>query len=126
MKSQSSNRSFGLVFFIVFLIVGLWPLKNNENLNYYFILISCLFLILGLTNSRLLSPLNKIWIKFGEVLGSIIAPAIMGIVYFIFLTPLSLIVKIFGKDLLNIKLNKKINSYWIKRKKKLGPMHKQF
>ena len=82
--------------------------------------------MLGLKNSKLLSPLNKAWIKFGEILGSIIAPIIMAFVYFIFLTPISLIVRVFGKDLLGVKFNKKIDSYWIKRKKNIGPMNKQF
>ena len=126
MKSQSSNRSFGLLFFIVFLIIGLWPLKNGDNLNLYFSITSLIFLILGLLNSKLLSPLNKAWIKFGEILGLIIAPIVMAFVYFIFLTPVSLVVRVFGKDLLRVKFNKKIDSYWIKRKKNLGPMNKQF
>ena len=126
MKSESSNRSFGLLFFIVFLILGLWPLKNSQSFNLFFITVAIIFLFLGLINSKLLSPLKKIWIKFGEILGSIIAPIIMALVYFIFLTPISLIVRLFGKDLLVIKLNKSIDSYWIKRKKKLGPMRKQF
>tara|TARA_B100001939_G_C16451968_1_gene409285 strand:+ start:16 stop:396 length:381 start_codon:yes stop_codon:yes gene_type:complete len=126
MKPQSSNRSFGLLFFIVFLILGLWPLKNSGNLNYYLVGVSGVFLVLGLINSKLLSPLNKAWVKFGEILGSIIAPIIMAFVYFIFLTPISLIVRVFGKDLLGIKFNKKLDSYWIIRKKNLGPMNKQF
>ena len=126
MKPQSSNRSFGLLFFIVFLILGLWPLKNSGNLNYYLVGVSGVFLVLGLINSKLLSPLNKVWVKFGEILGSIIAPIIMAFVYFIFLTPISLIVRIFGKDLLGIKFNKKLDSYWITRKKNLGSMNKQF
>ena len=126
MKSQSSNRSFGLLFFIVFLTIGLWPLKNGDNLNLYFSVTSLIFLILGLVNSKLLSPLNKAWIKFGEILGLIIAPIVMAFVYFIFLTPVSLVVRVFGKDLLRVKFNKKIDSYWIKRKKNLGPMNKQF
>ena len=126
MKSQSSNRSFGLLFFIVFLIIGLWPLKNGDNLNLYFSITSLIFLILGLLNSKLLSPLNKAWIKFGEILGLIIAPIVMAFIYFIFLTPVSLVVRVFGKDLLRVKFNKKIDSYWIKRKKNLGPMNKQF
>ena len=126
MKPESSNRSFGLLFFIVFLILGLWPLKNSQSFNLFFITVAIIFLFLGLINSKLLSPLKKIWIKFGEILGSIIAPIIMALVYFIFLTPISLIVRLFGKDLLGIKLNKSIDSYWIKRKKKLGPMRKQF
>ena len=126
MKSQSSNRSFGLLFFIVFLTIGLWPLKNGDNLNLYFSITSLIFLILGLVNSKLLSPLNKAWIKFGEILGLIIAPIVMAFIYFIFLTPVSLVVRVFGKDLLRVKFNKKIDSYWIKRKKNLGPMNKQF
>ena len=126
MKSQSSNKSFGLLFFVVFLILGLWPLKNGENLNYYFLTASAIFLLLGLINSKLLSPLNKLWIKLGEVLGVIIAPIVMALVYFVILTPVSIIVRVFGKDLLGIKFNKKINSYWIKRKKNLGSMRKQF
>ena len=126
MKSQSSNKSFGLLFFVVFLIVGLWPLKNGENLNFYFITTSIIFLILGLINSKLLTPLNKSWIKLGEILGIIIAPIVMALVYFVILTPVSLIVRIFGKDLLNLKLLKDKETYWIKRKKSLGSMKKQF
>tara|TARA_X000001036_G_C20494238_1_gene731092 strand:+ start:350 stop:730 length:381 start_codon:yes stop_codon:yes gene_type:complete len=126
MKPQSSNRSFGLLFFIVFLILGLWPLKNGDNLNFYLIAVSTIFLILGLVNSKLLSPLNSLWIKFGEKLGTIIAPIVMFLVYFAILTPVSFIVRICGKDLLGIKFNKNKDTYWIKRKKNLGSMRKQF
>jgi len=126
MKSQSSNKSFGLLFFVVFLILGLWPLKNGENLNFYFITASVVFLLLGLINSKLLSPLNKSWIKLGEILGIIIAPIVMALVYFVILTPVSLIVRIFGKDLLDLKFLKEKDSYWIKRKKSLNSMKKQF
>ena len=126
MKSQSSNKSFGLLFFVVFLIIGLWPLKNGESLNFYFIIASVVFLILGLLNSKLLSPLNKSWIKLGEILGIIIAPIVMALVYFVILTPISIIVRVFGKDLLGLKLFKEKETYWIKRKKNLSPMKKQF
>ena len=126
MKSQSSNRSFGLLFFAVFLILGLWPLKNGENLNIYFIITSVIFLLLGLINSKVLSPLNKSWIKLGEILVAIIAPIVMVLVYFLILTPVSLIVRIFGKDLLGLKFLKEKETYWIKRKKNLGSMKKQF
>ena len=126
MKSQSSNKSFGLLFFVVFLIIGLWPLKNGENLNFYFITTSIIFLILGLINSKLLTPLNKSWIKLGEILGIIIAPIVMALVYFVILTPVSFIVRIFGKDLLSLKLLKEKETYWIERKKSLGSMKKQF
>ena len=126
MKSQSSNRSFGLLFFIVFIVVGLWPVTKGETANIYLILISLFFLIFGLINSKILSPFNKAWIKLGEILGLIIAPIIMALVYFIILTPISLIVRMFGKDLLGLKFLKKQDTYWIKRKKKLGTMKKQF
>jgi hypothetical protein len=126
MKSRSSNKSFGLLFFIVFLGFGLWPLKNGESLNLYLILISIIFLILGVINSKLLSPLNDIWLKFGEILGMIIAPIVMALVYFIILTPVSLIVRMFGKDLLGLKFFKKQDTYWIERKKNLNSMKKQF
>jgi|TARA_Y100000741_G_scaffold2201_1_gene1843 hypothetical protein len=126
MKSQSSNKSFGLLFFVVFLILGLWPLKNGESLNFYFITASVVFLILGLLNSKFLSPLNKSWIKLGEILGVIIAPIVMALVYFVILTPVSIIVRVFGKDLLGLKFLKKKDTYWIKRKKILGSMKKQF
>ena len=126
MKSQSSNKSFGLLFFVVFLILGLWPLKNGENLNFYFITTSIIFLLLGLTNSKLLSPLNKSWIKLGEILGIIIAPIVMALVFFVILTPVSIIVRLFGKDLLGLKFLKERDTYWIKRKKILGSMKKQF
>ena len=126
MKSQSSNKSFGLLFFVFFLILALWPLKNGNNLNLFFITISGIFLILALINSKLLFPLNKLWIKFGEILGMIIAPIVMALVYFVILTPVSLAVRILGKDLLGLKFLKEKESYWIKRKKNLGSMKKQF
>ena len=122
---MSSNRSFGLLFFIVFIIIGLWPLKNDLELNYIFIGISIIFLILGLMNSKILTPLNKIWVKFGELLGRIIAPIVMALVYFFILTPISLTMRIFGKDFLNLKSSEE-NSYWIKREKNIGTMNKQF
>ena len=122
---MSSNRSFGILFFIVFLIVGLWPLKNGGDPRQLFLIISGIFLILGLLNSKILTPLNKIWVKFGEFLGKIIAPLVMANIYFIILTPISLFLRIIGKDLLNLKLNKD-NSYWKKRDKNIGTMDKQF
>ncbi len=123
---MSSNRSFGILFFLVFLLIGMWPLINQGNPRYIFIAISLLFFILGVLNSKLLTPLNKSWIKFGEFLGRIIAPVVMAFIFFGVLTPISLIVRMFGKDLLNLKLENKKNSYWIKRAKKIGSMRKQF
>ena len=126
MNKKSSNKSFGILFFLVFLGLGLWPLTNDNSPNIYLIIISIIFLILGLLNSKLLSPLNSFWIKFGELLGKIIAPVVMAIIYFLILTPISLMVRLFGKDLLGLKFTKQIKTYWIKRKKDLGSMNKQF
>ena len=126
MHNKSSNRSFGVLFFVVFLALAFWPMLNNGAPNYYLILLSLIFLILGLVNSKILSPLNKGWIKFGEILGKIIAPIVMAMVYFLILTPISLLVRLFGKDLIEMKFNNNVKSYWIKRKKHLGTMDKQF
>ena len=126
MHKKSSNRSFGILFFLVFLGFGLWPLTKEMSPNIYLIIISVIFLILGLLNSKLLSPLNNLWIKFGEILGKIIAPIVMAVVYFLILTPISLLVRLFGKDLIEMKFNNNVKSYWIKRKKDLGSMDKQF
>ena len=126
MHKKSSNRSFGILFFLVFLGFGLWPITKEMSPNIYLIIISVIFLILGLLNSKLLSPLNNLWIKFGEILGKIIAPIVMAAVYFLILTPISLLVRLFGKDLIKMKFNNNIKSYWIKRKKHLGTMDKQF
>ena len=126
MHKKSSNRSFGILFFIVFLALGLWPLTKTENANYILISLSIIFLILGILNSNFLTPFKNIWIKIGELLGKVIAPIIMALVYFIILTPVSLVVRIWGKDLLGLKILKNKNSYWIKRKKELGSMKKQF
>ena len=126
MKSRENNKGFGLLFFAVFLIIGLWPITNGENPRIIFFLFALIFLILGLINSKILTPLNKFWIKLGEILGMIIAPVVMILIYFFILTPVSLIVRIFGKDLLGLKFLKESESYWIKRKKKLGSMRKQF
>ena len=126
MKNIRNNRSFGILFFLVFFIIGLWPLLNSKAPTLVFIIIAIVFLILGLTNSQFLTPINKLWVKFGELLGRIIAPIVMFIIYSIILTPLSLLIRISGKDLLKLKYLKKTNSYWIKRNKDLGSMNKQF
>ena len=126
MHKKPSNRSFGILFFFVFFGFGLWPLTKNQPVNLILIGIAIFFLILGILNAKTLSPFNNLWIKFGELLGRIIAPIVMALVYFFILTPISLLVRVFGKDLLGLKFLKKKNSYWINRKKDLGKMDKQF
>lgn len=120
-----SNRSFGLVFFIVFLIIALYPLSKNGDIRIWSFFISLLFLILGLFNSKFLTPLNKIWFRFGLFLGKIISPLIMGLIYFLIVTPISLIMKLAAKDLLNLKFNKN-KSYWILKTGPKSKMKNQF
>ena len=117
----SSNRSFGIVFFIVFLLIAIYPLINQGEVRIWSLIISSLFLLLGLLNSKILTPLNKLWFRFGLFLGKIISPIIMGVIFFLVVTPIGLLMRFFGKDVLNLKLNKKKSSYWIE---KVGPKSK--
>ncbi len=121
----SSNRSFGIVFFIVFLLIGTYPLLNNDHVRIWSLIISIVFLILGLLNSKILLPLNKIWFKFGILLGKIISPLIMGLIFFVVVTPIGLLMRLFNKDLLSLKLNKN-KSYWIEKNEPKSKMKNQF
>ena len=120
-----TNRSFGIVFFIFFIIISIWPLKSGGVITYWALILSLIFLILGLTNSKILTPLNKIWFKFGIFLGNIISPIIMGFIYFFVVTPIGFFMRIIGKDILNLKKNNN-KSYWIEKKKTQSNMKKQF
>jgi ABC-type Fe3+-siderophore transport system permease subunit len=121
----SSNRSFGIVFFIFFLGLSFYPLLNENDIRLWAIIISIIFLGLALINSKILTPLNKIWHKFGILLGKIVSPIVMGVVFFTVVTPTSLIMKLLGKDILNIKKNKK-STYWIDSSKSKSKMKNQF
>ena len=122
----SSNRSFGIVFFIVFLIVAIWPLMHGDQIRSWSAVISLIFLILGVLNSKLLHPLNLLWFKLGILLGSIVAPIAMGIVFFLVITPIGIFMKMLGKDLLQKKYDVKKKTYWMKREKSIGTMKRQF
>ena len=121
----SSNRNFGIVFFAVFLIIAFWPLLNHNEIRYWSLIISLVFFILGIINSKLLTPLNKIWFKFGILLGNIISPIVLALIFFLIVTPTAIILKIIGKDILNLK-NKNIKSYWIKKNSNKNSMKNQF
>ncbi len=121
----SSNRSFGIVFFIVFLLIATYPLLKGNDLRIWSLLVSFGFLILGLINSKLLSPLNKLWFKFGLILGKIISPLIMGIIFFVVVTPIGIVMRVLKKDLLNLKYNQK-ETYWIKKTGPKSKMKNQF
>ena len=120
-----SNRNFGIVFSIVFLIIAIWPILNQNEIRIWSIIISLIFLILGLINSKFLSPLNKAWFKFGLILGSVIAPVVMGIVYFLVVTPTGLIMKALGKDILGLKRNKN-STYWLEKDNSNNNLKNQF
>ena len=121
----SSNRSFGIVFFIVFLLIALYPLAYSGEIRIWSVIISAIFLFLGLLNSKILSPVNKLWFKFGIFLGKIISPLIMGIIFFLVVTPIGLMMRLLGKDLLNLKYNKS-QSYWIEKTGPKSKMKNQF
>ena len=120
-----TNKNFGIVFFIVFLLIALWPLLNENEIRIWSLLISFILLALGLINSNLLTPLNKIWIKFGIFLGNFFAPIVMGIIFFLVVTPTSIIMKILKKDLLNLKKNNN-DSYWIQKNNQNSKMKNQY
>ena len=120
-----SNKSFGLVFFIFFLIVSFYPLVNGEEIRKWALVFSIIFLVLGLTNSKILNPLNKLWFYFGIFLGKIMSPVIMGIIFFLVVTPIGLLMRLFGKDILNLKFNNK-TTYWIEKNGPKSKMRNQF
>ena len=120
-----SNRNFGIVFFIVFLLIALYPLTYGGEIRIWLSIISLIFLVLGLLNSKILAPLNKLWFKFGIFLGKIISPLIMGIIFFLVVTPIGLLMRLFGKDLLNLKYNNN-KSYWVKKDGPKSKMKNQF
>ena len=115
-----SNRSFGLVFFVVFLLISIYPFLKDGDIRLWSLIISIIFLFLGLLNSNVLSPLNKLWFRFGLLLGKIISPIIMGIIFFLVVTPIAIIMRLFKKDILNLEF-KENNTYWID---KTGPKNK--
>tara|TARA_B100000965_G_scaffold23921_1_gene17961 strand:- start:365 stop:748 length:384 start_codon:yes stop_codon:yes gene_type:complete len=120
-----SNRSFGIFFFVVFFLIGLYPLIIGGEIRIWSVIISSIFLLLSLLNSKILSPLNKIWFRFGIFLGKIISPLIMIIIFFLVVTPIGLIIRLFGKDVLNLKYNNN-QSYWIEKKGPKSKMKNQF
>ena len=121
----SSNKSFGIVFAIVFFLIALWPIIKSDDIRIWSLIVSIIFLILGIMNSSILTPLNKIWFRFGIFLGKLIAPVVMGIIFFFVVTPIGLIMRLLGRDLIKLKKNNE-NSYWIEKKDAESSMRKQF
>tara|TARA_A100001011_G_scaffold389389_1_gene470798 strand:+ start:216 stop:608 length:393 start_codon:yes stop_codon:yes gene_type:complete len=123
---KSSNKSFGFVFFIIFTIIAFYPVVNGKSPQFYFFPIAILFLILGLLNAKILTPLNIAWINFGLFLGRIFSPIIMGFIYFLIVTPIGIIMRLLNKDLLKLRYNKKSNTYWLVKKDTNSKMKYQF
>ena len=122
---RSSNKNFGIVFFIVFILISLWPLLNNETYRLWAVIIALIFLILGIIDSRFLTPLNILWVQFGLLLGKIVSPLVMGIIFFFVVTPIAMFMRVFNKDLLNLRYSNK-NSYWIIKNEPKSKMKNQF
>ena len=120
-----SNKSFGIVFFTFFLIVSIFPLFKNGDIRVWSLIVGMIFFILGLTNSKILTPLNIIWFKVGIFLGNFVSPIVMAIVFFLVVTPTSLIMKLLGKDVLKVKKSSK-STYWIDKSNLKSKMNKQF
>ena len=120
-----TNRSFGIVFFVVFLLFGSYPLLKGGDLKIIPLLIAIIFLILGVLNSKLLSPLNKFWFKFGLLLGRVISPIVMGVIFFLVVTPIGFVMRLLGKDILQLKKTND-KSYWLKKSNLKSKMKNQF
>ena len=120
-----TNKSFGIVFFVFFFIVSIFPLLNDGNFRVWSFIISIIFLILGILNSKILTPLNQVWFKFGILLGRFVSPVVLGVVFFAIVTPTSVIMRILQKNLLNLKKGNK-KTYWIERSKINSKMKNQF
>lgn len=125
MDTTHQNKSFGFLFFLVFALIAFWPIINGHPIRIWAIPFSILFLILGIINSKLLTPFKYLWIKLGEILGLIISPIIMSVIYFFIITPIGLFMRIIGKDILGLKFNNN-KSYWVKRLSKINSMKRQF
>jgi hypothetical protein len=120
-----SNRSFGIVFFVVFFLISFYPLFNDGYIRLWSLIISIIFLFLGLINSNLLNPLNRLWFKFGLLIGKIISPIVMGLIFFLVVTPIGVFMRLLNKDLLNLKMSKN-STYWIKKSGPKSKMKNQF
>jgi len=125
----SSDRFFGLTFFVFFLLIALWPLLGGRPVRPVALGLSLAFLAVSFVYPVLLAPLNKLWLKFGALLHSITSPIILGIMFFLVITPIGLLMRLLGKDLLRLKFDPDAPSYWILREPP-GPekdsLHRQF
>jgi len=121
---RKDNITFGILFFILFLIIGLYPLKSGGTTRIWSLVLSSAFLIITIIRPNLLTFINRLWIQFGILLGKIISPLVMGLVFFFVVTPIGILLRIFKKDVMGLKRG--ASSYWINREDKVQTMKKQF
>ena len=121
---RKDNITFGILFFILFLIIGLYPLKSEGLIRIWSVVLSLVLLIITIIRPNLFTFINKLWIQFGILLGKIISPIVMGLVFFFVVTPIGILVRVLKKDVMGLK--KGVTSYWITRKDKVQSMKKQF
>jgi hypothetical protein len=122
--NKKNNITFGILFFIFFLIIGLYPLVSVGVIRIWSVVLSLVFLIITIIRPNLFTFLNRLWIQFGVFLAKIISPIVIGLVFFFVVTPIGLLVRILKKDVMGLKRG--TSSYWINRKDKLQRMNKQF
>jgi hypothetical protein len=123
---SGSEKSFGIVFTIVFLLVGLYPLVNNKDILLWALITALIFFLLAYMAPKVLALPNKLWFKFGLALGAVVAPVVMALVYFTTVVPIGLIMRLMGKDMLRQKLDKNAKTYWIERDQPMRSMRDQF
>ena len=123
---RSNDRNFGLIFAAFFMIICLYPILQGQDIKLWACTISFIFLFFGIFFPKALILPNKLWFKFGMLLGTIIAPIIMGIIFILVVSPIGIIMRLLGKDILNQKMEKSSKSYWIKRKENISSLKNQF
>ena len=122
---KSSEKSFGIVFSVVFLIISLWPVLDGNQIRLPLLIVSGILLLLSFLKPVLLKPFNLLWMKLGALLGKVVAPIVMLVIFFVVVTPIGIVLKIFKKDLLGLNFSDH-KSYWLKRKTNITTMDKQF
>lgn len=126
---MGSDRSFGFVFAAVFAIVAAFPLTGGGGVRWWAFAVSAGFLVVALVQPSLLRPLNRVWFRFGFLLGRIVSPIVMAIIFFVTVTPVGMIVRLRNPDLLKLAFDRTATSYWIpvgREKSPQSSMRRQF
>ena len=125
-NSKSSNKSFGVVFGVFFAVIFIYNFFKYNHFNLYILLVSIFFIIFAYLCPKIFTPLNIIWIKFGDVLGKYLAPVVMFFIYFSVVFATSIVLKVFNKDILELKIKKNSKTFWKSRQQNVSDMNKQF